>query len=503
MKTILKNILYAVIATGMTAGVTSCMDLEREDFTEISPDNFFKTETDLRLAVDALYYTFNSGDWNGVYRADYSGYQVMSDMTTDNMWSNWGWDSDAYYFHQWTGTTGQVQDEFWNAFSLYNFMSKARNVILKIENCGVSDNIKEKYIGEAHALRGWMGLVMYDLFGPIPVAGDEILENPENFVYLPRLTDEEYDEMMENDLLTAIEQLPDMPEERGRMAKGPARMILMKYYMIRGFYTKAEAIARDLYAMEGRYSLQQDYEYIFSKAGIGNNEIILQIPCNLGKSGTVNVMTAECLPTDMPWTDKSTGWGGYVMPWDFYDSFDANDKRLVGVVDQYINTSGKLVARSDMKYGAVFVKYGKDPDMVDSRSSIDLVIYRYSDVLLSLAELINRNTGAPTAEAIELVNRVRHRAGLDDLDATATAGYDAFNEAILMERGHEFYLEGLRRQDLIRFGKYVEYANNRINKINSEEGRGYFNVDDSHNRMPIPASFIDESKSAIVQNPGY
>ena len=76
-------------------------------------------------------------------------------------------------------------------------------------------------------------------------------------------------------------------------------------------------------------------------------------------------------------------------------------------------------------------------------------------------------------------------------------------EAILEERGHEFYFEGLRRQDLIRYGKYIEYANARINKINSEEGRGYFLVNDSHNRMPIPASYINESKSAIKQNPLY
>ena len=70
----------------------------------------------------------------------------------------------------------------------------------------------------------------------------------------------------------------------------------------------------------------------------------------------------------------------------------------------------------------------------------------------------------------------------------------------LLERGHEFYLEGLRRQDLIRFGKYVEYANNRIDAINKSEGRGYFNVHEGHNRFWIPQSFIDESKGAIKQN---
>ena len=348
-----------------------------------------------------------------------------------------------------------------------------------------------------------MGLYLYDMFGAVPVATDDVLDDPETFVYLPRPTDEEYDAMMEEDLLTAISLLPDMPELRGKMAKGPARMILLKYYMIRGLFEKAEKIARDLYAMEGKYALQNDYNYVFSKEGIGNNEIILQIPCNMSLSSAVNYFTAEVLPSDMPWTEKSTGWGGYVMNWDFYDSFEQGDKRLALVYDSYTNTSGKVISREDMKYGAVALKYGKDPDMTDAKSGIDLVIYRYSDVLLSLAELIVRNSGAVTDEATELVNRVRNRAGLADLDATATVNSEAFMEAILEERGHEFYFEGLRRQDLIRYGKYIEYANARINKINSEEGRGYFLVNDSHNRMPIPASYINESKSAIKQNPLY
>ena len=77
---------------------------------------------------------------------------------------------------------------------------------------------------------------------------------------------------------------------------------------------------------------------------------------------------------------------------------------------------------------------------------------------------------------------------------------DRLQKPLLLERGHEFYLEGLRRQDLIRFGKYVEYANKRIDTINKQEGRGYFNVHDGHNRFWIPQSFIDESKGAIKQN---
>lgn len=297
-----------------------------------------------------------------------------------------------------------------------------------------------------------------------------------------------------------IELCPEMPEARGRLAKGAARMILLKYYMIRGQWAKAEAMARDLYAMEGQYTLQPDYMYVFSKAGIGNNEIILQIPCNLCLSSAINYMTAEALPTDMPWTEKSTGWGGYTIPWELYDTFEAGDARLQGLAASYVNTSGVAIGRADLKYGAVPVKYGRDPEMIDARSGIDVVVYRYSDVLLSLAELIVRNGGPVAGEASDLLNRVRHRAGLGDMPA---ASAEEFLDAILAERGREFYYEGLRRQDLIRFGRYVEYANRRIARSNAENGTAYFSVDNSHNRFPIPADFINESKSAIKQNPEY
>ena len=309
---------------------------------------------------------------------------------------------------------------------------------------------------------------------------------------------------METDLRDAIRDLPEVAEARGRMTKGAARMILLKYYMIKGYFDKAETLARELLEMEGRvYSLQPDYNYIFSKEGIGNNEVILQLACNNTASWYSNYMTAEVLPADYPWAEKATGWGGYVMPWDFYDTFEEGDLRLKNVVTAYTNKNGEKIDRSNssqLAKGALPLKYGMDPDMKDGQSGIDVVIYRYADVLLTLAECINRNEGSPTTEAIGLVNRVRKRAGLSELDDAQTASGEAFNETILLERGHEFYLEGLRRQDLIRFGKYVEYANNRIDAINKSEGRGYFNVHEGHNRFWIPQSFIDESKGAIKQN---
>ena len=82
----MKKILF--IAISVVLGFTSC-NLEREDYTEISPETFPQTENDLRLAVNALMYEFCTGYWNGeaIYSPDEGGYQVMSDMTTDALWS--------------------------------------------------------------------------------------------------------------------------------------------------------------------------------------------------------------------------------------------------------------------------------------------------------------------------------------------------------------------------------------------------------------------------------
>ena len=507
----IRNIFGAgLMCAGLTAMLAGC-SLEREDYTEISPENFPKTESDLRLAVNALMYEFGTGYWNGeaIYGAGYGGYQVLSDMTTDGLWSCWGWDSDDMYYQQWTAEmTGSVANYMWQSFSHYQFLSKARNTIRRIEASEAPEDAKLLYAAETRALRGWMALYLYDLFGPVPVASDEVLDNPETYTYLARLTDEEYDAMMESDLRSAIAVLPEKASALGRMTKGAAMMMLLKYYMIRGNYTAAETLARELKEMEGRvYSLQSDYNNVFSKEAEGNDEIILQVPCLASAEWTANYFTAECLPSDMEWTDQSTGWGGYVMPWDFYDTFETGDVRAQNLVTSYVSTaSGQVISRQNpnggqLAFGALPLKYGKDADMTGSQSGVDQVVYRYSDVLLTLAECIARNSGV-TSEAIGLVNRVRSRAGLGNMPDSDTGTVEAFLEALLLERGHEFWLEGLRRQDLIRFGKYVEYANNRIAAANAT-GKSYFTVTDAHNRFFIPRSFIDESKGEIRQNEGY
>ncbi len=81
----------------------------------------------------------------------------------------------------------------------------------------------------------------------------------------------------------------------------------------------------------------------------------------------------------------------------------------------------------------------------------DIPLARWADVLLMYAEAEVRKTGTvPSVAAINAVNQVRKRAGLSDLPSVTTNTKDAFLNAILIERGHEFFYEGNRKIDLIR-----------------------------------------------------
>lgn len=122
------------------------------------------------------------------------------------------------------------------------------------------------------------------------------------------------------------------------------------------------------------------------------------------------------------------------------------------------------------------------------------MIFRYADVLLSLAEIINERNNGPTQEAYDLVREIRTRAGLGNF--TAGMNQEQFRDALLAERGRELYAEGVRRQDLIRHGKYIEYA----------QDRGESLAKSHHTLFPIPTAAILEGGGAdgiVKQNPGY
>jgi starch-binding outer membrane protein, SusD/RagB family len=205
------------------------------------------------------------------------------------------------------------------------------------------------------------------------------------------------------------------------------------------------------------------------------------------------------------------GWGRLTIAKDFYNSFEMTDERrgLIGNGyqagsqsmhdDRYdwyaipgtpeyeaLAADPTLYLRDLEPTDIGAIKYGIGNDrFVEAEVSyygVNYPILRYADILLTRAEALNElGSGDP----LTLVNEIRTRSNATPLVAMNQAD---MREAILKERGLEFFQEGQRRLDLIRSGKYVElWKTNLEHKYPGES----FNYLEHSIYFPIPQKEID------------
>lgn len=494
--------------------------LEMEEFTKITPDNFYKTEKDAQLAIAALYsWSFTD---NFFTASPYYGMQNISDISAGDMSTCSYQDAfERLRNHEYNETNGQYSESF---FRFYNQISSARIVIKELEQMDISESIKKSFIAEANAIAGWKAYLLFDFYGPLPHPTDEMLENSSELVYPTRPSTEEYVTIIENFFSMKNDLMePDFASNFGRVNKGIVNMVLMKLYMQEAartgdasFWTKAKSRAEEIIG-SGVYELQDNYSDVFTVANKRSREIVYASPVTYEFNG--NSWHAEALPNNYPAKINRTvgAWGGHKLLWSFYDTFNQNDLRLSGIAAEYTTDAGLVINRENpydsrhgLGTGPIPVKYGLDDNMVGGGILQDLIVYRYADVLLSMAEILNElgtnaNVNAPVMTqvgkdgsnyqsdggntAFSFVNAVRVRAGLVPFTALSK---EQLRDSILQERAHELYCEGSRRRDLIRYQMITN-------------GQGYKKFDDETHKFlfPIPVSFINEYRGNISQNPGY
>lgn len=492
MNTIIRKKWWKVLVLVFPILMISCSDiLEPKVYGDLTPETFFNSEADFRNAIVALYNPFMT-DWGTVdgganawyaslYNADPKTYLMRSMITTDEMFSPWVPDFTDFNFGPAT-LNGFIA----STYVKVRYVARATDVIDKIEKseADVPDDVKAEYIAEAKAIRAWTMYILYDFFGPTNVKLEpETLSDTD---ITPRLSKEEYLNAMITDLDAAIPLLDESyngdPSNWGRVSKGVARMVLLKIYMHEKMWPEAENVATDI--MNMNFELLDYYPDVFNNEQ--NNEIIYAVPAD---ESSPNYYTQEIIPTNFVSSDdfaRSPGWYGFWMPWKFYDQYESGDERLDTILDSYRNSRGNTVNRNNGMQGAIPLKYTELSGGGPGHSN-DQVVFRYAEVLLSLAEAINEQRGP--ADAYQYVNEVRIRA---ELSGWSGLSQDQFRDSILVERGRELYAEGVRRQDLIRHGKFIEYAQQRGT-----------NAQDHQVLFPIPLNVILQGEGIIEQNPGY
>lgn len=478
--------------------IVSCTSLESEMYNVINPGIFPKNQQDAEALVTAAAYgALNSNFYNGMFRTNYGGYQTVGELLTDLgdiEWAGLGL-PDLLNVNLTVSSANIV---------LYGYVRDISKMTLTVERIAAVDmpqSVKDRLIAEVHCGKGWLGFLLYDWYGPIPVAPLEILQDPLNEEVLPRLSKEEMVSFIETELKEAIKGLPANYKkgdaDYGRFTRGLAYTVLMKLYMHEGDWAKAEECGRELMKAEYGYELVPEYEDIFTLENEKNAEIIWAVQCT--RNGNMALWHAHCIPAMYQTKNPNiTKWSGYRVPWAFYNTFDPNDKRLKVLVGDFVGTDGVRYNEESpsliLDRGAIPIKYGEDPAAVGEASQVDWIIYRYADVLTALSEVIVRKNSAITQEAIDLLNTVRIRAGITPYTAADFSDAADFLDKALLNRGQELWWEGHRRPDLIRHGKFVEFA---------RKYKGSTTAQDYMTLMPIPQSAINEGKGKVIQNPGY
>ena len=177
----------------------------------------------------------------------------------------------------------------------------------------------------------------------------------------------------------------------------------------------------------------------------------------------------------------------------------SKDKRVLLKMKQSIDIPS---ASSSGDYGIGVYKFtakntdGSLPETFNpAYACTDYPIFRYADALLMRAEASFRLGDKEAAK--NDINLVRERAyGSTEGNIQAS---EVTADFILDERGREFYFEGQRRTDLVRFGKFTDGGYNWQWKGGVFEGIA---TEKHMNIFPIPSDEV-ASNPNIEQNTGY
>ena len=181
----------------------------------------------------------------------------------------------------------------------------------------------------------------------------------------------------------------------------------------------------------------------------------------------------------------------------------------------YVPDNGQVAAWDVSNQYYIWKYYGTDvPDITGGArvyQDANFIIYRVAEIMLMKAQALTMKGQASWQEAMNLVNRIRHRAALADFDVDVSELDElTLLEEILNQKELEFMAEAKRWYDLLWLGRIGgnKYKTQFIAKV--VEGNETTNQqwllsvlqDVNAWYMPIPQADIEHNK-LLEQNPYY
>lgn len=290
--------------------------------------------------------------------------------------------------------------------------------------------------------------------------------------------------------------------------------------MTRKDFAAAEPLLRSVTTMG--YNLLPTYADAFQLGNKNSRESIFEIQFMMGDQGQQSMFTYWFIPKASN-VELITGvvsntlnYGGWNVPTDdmlnTYEPGDSRKDASIGIAEGVIASDGSFVIQASKsiegyvvpagKIAKPFVKKYLHPHSRERNTDDNWPVYRYSNVLLMLAECLNE-MGNP-GEALTYINQVRKRASAT-LPNIVETGKTALADIIAHERRVELAFENHRWHDLVRTGKAIEVMTAHGAQMKATYNfisPNAYNVTPDKLIFPIPYLEL-QLNGALTQNPGY
>lgn len=555
-----KNIIKTICAAGAVCGMmllTSC-ELDRLPETTLADNTFWQSETDLRGACNKLYVDLPGFDHDR--RAD----DIIGTAANGTSSGNWSLPSTA---GDWTNP--------------YNRIGVCNNIITKGAEAPLSDAQKNRWLAEAYFFRAFHFFDLVKKYGDVPLILKAFDSTSDPDIKMARTPREEVILQCYSDLKFAEECLPEIDAvssdaDWGRVSKSAARALMMRIGLYEGTFVKYHGLASDSKAhlkvavdaaeriiKSGKHALYPDYQKLFYFDGEGrqNKEnVFVKVYGPNGAGATIMHGNSRQLENGVSVTRQTIDQYLYtdglpreksvlaMVPEIHYnDIFENRDPRLAMTIYHKDEEAykGGYTPFSNQHGNGYGIKKGfmLDEWTTNSKETVDKMIIRYAEVLLSYAEALFELNGSITDQQLDMtVNAIRARSGFQAKltnDFAKQNGLSILDE-IRRERLVEFIDEGLRYNDIIRWKiaekvlpvtmlglKYNEddtsaQREDLQSRLTTEGGMykgqkvcdqaDIYVIEEAGTRSfnpardyyyPIPTYEIATSEGSVVQNPGW
>lgn len=494
MKSIAKYILGAAACCLTTSGCNDFLDLS--PISAYAESNMYKTQSDFEGHIAAVY-----SAQQGLYDADKGFYRTCI-LRSDDIRSGASYDGDINVCLQ-DATKKEIND-YWVIY--WKIISRTNKILDKIDaGQFASEQMRSWIKGEALMLRAFCYHELGVYFGGVPLITKTATF--EQVKSVARSTQEETFAQALADYEAAWGLLPDKWESKyaGRATKAAAAAMAGRLYMFMNRPAEALPWLKLVYE-DPNYGFAEKFIDCFTDDFDNTAERVWEAQFTGGNLGEGQQAASSFFPEGCHGLNDELSFQGtsaaVTVSDDLRDDFEEGDLRKdVSMRSNLLVNGTPDVTWRVTKY-LHYVKYM--PTAIKDWAN-NIPIIRFTDAAMLYAEALNATEFSNTGVAIDILNKVRARAGLKVYKAgdAEVADQAAFLKTIQEERRHEFAFEGQRWADLVRWNIVEEVMNKFF--AQASEGGARYKMEKTHRLLPIPKTELDRynNKAVMWQNEGY